>query len=86
MDIQEFKTFLTWWTIIDLVLLIVSASGLAFAGDWIYRVQSKWFKISRETFNIAVYSYLGIFKIAFLVFNFAPCIALHLIDLTSYIY
>ncbi|MCZ6445193.1 MAG: hypothetical protein O7F17_00165 [Planctomycetota bacterium] len=41
-----------------------------------YRTQSKWFPIPRETFNVVIYSFLGLFKIVFLVFNVVPYVAL----------
>ena len=46
------------------------------APDLVYRTQSKWFPISRETFNVVMYSFLGLFKIVFLVFNVVPYVAL----------
>jgi hypothetical protein len=49
------------------------------AQDLVYRIHSKWFAISRETFNAITYSYLALFKIAFLVFNLIPWIALMII-------
>ena len=42
----------------------------------VYRTQSKWFPIPRETFDILIYSFLGLFKIFFLVFNVVPYVAL----------
>jgi hypothetical protein len=42
----------------------------------VYRMQSKWFPISRETFNVVIYSFLGLFKIVFLVFNLVPYVVL----------
>jgi len=47
-----------------------------FAPDLVYRTQSKWFPISRETFNVIMYSFLGLFKIVFLAFNVIPYVAL----------
>jgi hypothetical protein len=46
------------------------------APDLVYRTQNKWFPIPRETFNVIYYSFLGLFKIAFLVFNVVPYVAL----------
>jgi hypothetical protein len=40
------------------------------------RTQSKWFPLPRETFNVGIYSFLGLFKIVFLVFNLIPYVAL----------
>jgi hypothetical protein len=33
----------------------------------------------RETFNVVIYSFLGLFKIVFLVFNVVPWVALLII-------
>ena len=46
------------------------------APDMVYRTQSKWFPIPRETFNVVLYAFLGLFKIVFLVFNVVPYVAL----------
>ena len=46
------------------------------APDLVYRTQSKWFPIPRETLNVVIYSFLGLYKTVFLVFNVGPCVAL----------
>ena len=75
MDIVAVKAFFMWCTIINGALLVLSFLVCAYAGDWIYGMHSKWFPISREAFNVAIYSFLGIFKIFVLVFNLVPYIA-----------
>jgi hypothetical protein len=42
-------------------------------------MQNRWFPIPREIYNVVIYSFLGLFKIAFLVFNVVPYIALLII-------
>ena len=76
MDIQTLQTFFMWCTIINAALLILSGMIFAFAGDWVYRVQSKWYPISRDAFNVVIYSFIGVFKIFFLMFNLVPYVAL----------
>ncbi len=49
------------------------------APDLVYRTQSKWFPISRETFDVIIYSFLGLFKVVFLVFSAVPYAALLII-------
>jgi hypothetical protein len=75
MDMFTIKTVFMWCTIINLLLLTLSFLVCAFAGNWIYQMHSKWFPISREAFNVAIYSFLGLFKILVLVFNLVPWIA-----------
>ena len=79
MDIQTVQAFFMWCTILNGALLVLSFLICAWAGDWIYRMHGKWFPISRETFNIAFYSFLGLYKILLFVFNLIPYIALLII-------
>jgi hypothetical protein len=68
-----------WCTIINAALLALSFVISVCAGDWVYRMHSKWFPISREAFNVAIYCFLGLFKIFVVVFNLVPFIALAII-------
>jgi len=79
MDIQILTTFFMWCTIINGALLVLWITMLKLVPDFVYRTQSKWFPISRETFNVVIYSFLGLFKIVFLVFNVVPYVALLII-------
>jgi cell shape-determining protein MreC len=63
-------------TIINGSLLFFWIIMLILAPDMVYRTQNRWFPIPRETFNIVMYSFLGLFKIIFLVFNLIPWVAL----------
>jgi len=75
MDIIIVKTFFMWCTIINGALLALSFLICAFAGDWLYGMNSKLFPISREAFNVAIYCFLALYKIFILVFNLVPYIA-----------
>tara|TARA_B110000908_G_scaffold82724_1_gene99048 strand:- start:18437 stop:18733 length:297 start_codon:yes stop_codon:yes gene_type:complete len=76
MNIDTLTTFFMWCTIVNGAMLIYTSVFVIFAPDFIYRMQSKWFSISRESFNIIIYSYLGLFKILFITFCLAPYLAL----------
>ena len=76
MDIQVLKMFFMWCTIINGVLLVVGSTMCMLAPDWVYQKHNKWFSINRETFNVAIYSFLGLFKVFFFVFNLVPYVAL----------
>ena len=80
MDIQTLKTFLIYCTVINVIVFLCWTTIFIFTPDFVYRTQSKWFPISRETFNVVYYSFLGLFKIVFLVFNVAPLVALMIIE------
>jgi len=76
MDIQTLTTFFMWCSIINGGLLALWSTILIISPDLVYRTQSKWFPMPRETFNVVIYSFLGLFKIVFLVFNVVPYLAL----------
>ena len=76
MDLATLTTFFMWCTIINGGFLILWTAFCVLAPDLVYRTQNKWFPIPRETFNVVIYSFLGLFKIVFLVFNVVPYVAL----------
>ena len=76
MDIETVRAFFMWCTILNGALLVLSFLLCACAGDWIHTIHSKWFPISREAFYVAIYSFLGAFKIFVLAFNLVPYLAL----------
>ena len=80
MDLQTLTTFFMWSSIINGTMLLVSVAMMIVAPDFVYRMQSKWFPMPRETFTIAMYTFLGLFKIFFLVFSLVPYIALSIMS------
>ena len=76
MDIPTLRTFLMWCTIINGGMLMYTFLCYAFAGDWIYRMHSKWFSISRPAFDIAMYCAIGLYKVFVIMFNLVPYLAL----------
>ena len=83
MDIQTLKKFFMWCTIINGALLTLWIITFMCFPDLVYRTQNMWFPISKETFNIVFYSFLGLYKIIFLIFNAVPYIALVIIGKKS---
>jgi hypothetical protein len=79
MDITIIRAFFMWCTIINGALLFLSFLFCSFAGDWAYRMNNRWYQISREAFNIAIYSFIGLYKIFFIVFNLVPYLALSIV-------
>jgi len=76
MDIQTLTAFFMWCTIINGGLLTFWTVMWLFIPDVVYYTQSRWFPLPRETFDVTMYAFLGLFKIVFLVFNLVPYVAL----------
>lgn len=79
MDIEMLTQFFMWCTIINAGLLVFSFLIVAFAGDFVYKIHSKWFPMPRETFNVILYSFMGAYKLIVYVFNMVPWVALVII-------
>lgn len=79
MNIATVREFFMWCTIINGGLLCLSSFVCIFLGDFSYRMNNRFFSISRETFNVIVCSFIALLKIFVLAFNLAPYIALSII-------
>ena len=79
MNIPTLTTFFMWCTIINGGLLVYWILVCMIAPDLVYRVQSKFFPLPRETFDLIIYAFFGLFKLCFLFFNLVPYLALLII-------
>ena len=79
MDIQTLTAFFMWCTIINIGLLLISWLFFWTGSGWIYKMHSKWFKISQEQFHAICYSILAFWKISIFLFSIIPYIALLII-------
>ncbi len=80
MNIDTLTAFFMWCTVINLGIYIVWVLFFLLTPDFIYRVQTKWIPISRETFTIVMYSFMGAFKIVIIVFCLVPWLSLLIIS------
>ena len=80
MTIETLTNFFMWCTIINFGLLIYMSLFLIFAPNFVYRMQSRWFPLKRETFDIVVYAFIGLFKIFVIVFSLVPYLALLIVS------
>ncbi len=79
MDIQTLTTFFMWCTILNVALLLLSSLMCICAADWAYRMHSKLFSISKETFNVVIYSFIALYKLLVIVFILIPYVTLLII-------
>ena len=79
MTIETIRHALAWCTVINLAVLLWWFGFFAFAHDWTYRMHTRWFKIPVERFDAIHYAAMAGFKLAVLVFNLAPYLALRIV-------
>lgn len=79
MSTDALRAFFLWCTILNGGCLVLSSLVLMLGGDWVFRLHGRWFAMPRETFNRALYSLLGLYKILVITFNLVPYLALVII-------
>ena len=78
MTTHEIREFLLWSLAINYVNLLVWFSAFVYAHGWMYRLHTRWFKLSVETFDAIHYAGMSVYKIGVLLLNLAPFAALYL--------
>ena len=80
MTVNELKEILLWSTAINYGILFLWFGVFVFAHDWLYRMHSRWFKLSVETFDALNYVGVSIYKIGVVLLNLVPLIVLYIIS------
>ena len=78
MNVHEIKEVLLWCVAINYTLLLIWAGIFVWAHDGLYRMHTRWFKLSAETFDTMNYAGIGIYKLGIILLNLAPLAALWL--------
>ncbi len=78
MDIAQITTFLGWCTLINSIILALTALVIFFCLDFITSLQSRLSGVSIEKLPELYFAYMGNYKIAIIVFNLVPYAALKL--------
>ncbi|MEZ5944479.1 MAG: hypothetical protein R3C18_24080 [Planctomycetaceae bacterium] len=76
MTIFEVKQILQWCLVLNFSLLMFWTAMCVFAMDWVYATQKRFFPISREVFVVAMYAFLGLFKLGVILLNLTPYLAI----------
>ncbi len=76
MSLSELKQFLLWSTFINYGILLVWFAAFVTAHDALYRLHSRWFKISVDSFDKIHYAGMAVYKIGVMLLNLVPCLAL----------
>lgn len=80
MEFKKVKQFFMWCSILNGALLTFTILICILAPNLVYSTQSLLFSVSRESIELVIYSYLGLYKLLFLVFNLVPYLALVLLE------
>jgi len=78
-SVQTIREVLGWCAVLNMGVLLLSFLVLVFAGAPIRRLHASLFGLSDGELSRAYFQYLARYKIAILVFNLAPYLALRIV-------
>ena len=81
MSLYLVQYFLLWNLVMNYAILALWFVLFVYGHDWLYRWHSTLFRVSPERFDAMHYMGMTVYKIAILVFNLAPFMALFLLRL-----
>lgn len=70
------RDVLVWSLVVNYGILLVWFVMFSLAHDAVYRLHTRWFRLSRETFDALNYGGMAVYKIGVLLLNVAPLVAL----------
>ena len=79
MNPETIKELLLYSLTFNYTILLIWFGVFSLRHDWIYRLHSRWFKLSAETFDALHYAGMAVYKIGIIMLNIAPLVALWLV-------
>jgi len=79
MNPDAIKELLLYSLAFNYSILLIWFGLFSLAHDWMYRLHSRCFSLSAETFDALHYAGMTVFKIGIIMLNIAPLVALWLI-------
>jgi hypothetical protein len=79
MTIEILSSILGWATVINLGIVTVWFLVFTFCHDGVFRLHSKWFKLSEERFDTIHYAGMAFYKIGTYLLNLAPYLAIQIV-------
>jgi len=79
MSTNEIKEILLWCVCINYAILFIWFGVFILAHNWMYRLHTRWFKFSVETFDTVHYAGMATYKIGIMLLNLVPLMALYLL-------
>ena len=78
-DIDILISFFGWCTVINIAILLFTTTFLALFGNFAKKTHARIFKVSENELDLIYFKYLAYYKLAILVFNITPYVALLII-------
>ncbi len=81
MTVGVAEDFLLSCLVVNYGILLLWFLVFWFGHDWMFKLHSRWFRMSTERFDTIHYVCMAVYKLGILLFNLAPYVALRLFGL-----
>ena len=78
--IENLRILLGWSAVVNMGILIAWWLAFVFAREMIFKMHTRWFKISEERFNEMHYTMMGYYKLAMILLTVVPYLVLRMAD------
>jgi hypothetical protein len=78
MDVRLISDWLLLCTLVNYAVLLAWFAAFSVAHEWLYRLHTRWFRLSVERFDAIHYAAMALYKVGILLLNLAPYVALRL--------
>ena len=77
--IENLRILLGWCSVINMMILLVWFLAFVFARNLVFKMHTRWFRISEERFDEIHYTMMGYYKLIVFVFNVIPYLAMRIV-------
>jgi uncharacterized protein DUF6868 len=78
LEVLNLKHVLWWCVGLNYAVVILWFGSFTLAHDWMYRVNSRWFKLSPKTYDALNWAGIAVYKLGIILLNLVPLAALYL--------
>jgi len=79
MSIEVVRDALFWCAVLNYLVMLVWFLLFVLPHNWLYRLCSRWFRLTPEQFDRINFSGIVLYKVAILLLNLVPYLALRMI-------
>ena len=79
MTVELVQQILGWCLVLNFGILFLWFGFFMFAHDFVYKIHTKWFKLSVDKFDGIHYATMAFFKLTVFIFNLVPYLALRIV-------
>ena len=80
MELDTVQSLLGWCLVINMVLYLTYVATMLGAREWLVRRHAKWFAMEPGQIRPILYQFLGTYKLLIIVLNFAPWLAMVIVN------